>query len=105
MIRASTLYEVLIAMLLFISVATISFYMLLNVQNSYDVKYDVLKYENVINNYKQHPEHGIDKSIFIDERVELYNRSTEFILKSYVVISDKGEELYVKKELILLEHE
>jgi type II secretory pathway component PulJ len=105
MIRASTLYEVLIAMLLFISVATISFYMLLNVQNSYDVKYDVLKYENVINNYKKYPEHGIDKSIFIDERVELYNRSTEFILKSYVVISDKGEELYVKKELILLEHE
>ncbi len=105
MIRASTIYEVLIAMLLFISVATISFYMLFNVQNSINVKYDVLKYENLIHTYKQHPELLLDKAVMVDVREEIYHKSDEFILKTYSVLSDRGEVLFVSRELIPINHE
>jgi Tfp pilus assembly protein PilV len=100
MIKASTIYEVLIAMLLFISVATVSFYMLFNVQNSFNAKYDVLKYENIINVYKQQREIANDHAYTVEEREEIYNKSGEFILKTYSVLSDKGEILFVSKELI-----
>jgi hypothetical protein len=100
MIRASTIYEVLIAMLLFISVATVSFYMLFNVQNSFNAKFDVLKYEYIVQKYKQQPEIIIDKAYTIEEHEEIYNKSDEFILKTYTVLSEKGDILFVSRELI-----
>lgn len=100
MIRASTIYEVLIAMLLFISVATVSFYMLFNVRNSFNTKFDVLKYENIINIYKQKQEIAIDKAYTVEVREEIYNKSGEFILKTYSVLSEKGEVLFESRELI-----
>jgi Tfp pilus assembly protein PilV len=100
MIRASTMVEVLIAMLIFISVASISFYIILNVQNSSNIKYDVLKYENYINTYKLNEVSTLDKAISVKVEDELYPYSNEFILRKYSLISDKNEVIYVKHELI-----
>ncbi len=100
MIRSSTIYEVLVAMLIFICVATISFYMLLNIQHTTSQKYDTLKYEGIINAYRINSNYTLDNSIVINIEDELYDKSNDFLLRKYELFSDSEELLYVKFELI-----
>lgn len=103
MIKASTLYEVLIAMLLFVSVALTSFYIIVNVQSSSHNNASFLKFEPILNNYKINGEKTLDKAMVIKVSDHVSPHTNIFFCRKYQIESSKGEILYIKEELVKLQ--
>lgn len=101
-ISASTIYEILIAMLIFMSVVFISFYVLYQVNANYEQR-NYLKYENLVEEYKQGKTSENNTAWNIEEEMKLYPLSAKFIWKQYRVVASTGDLLFVKNELVLIE--
>lgn len=97
-IKASTIYEVLIAMLIFMSVVFVSFYMLYQLNANYE-RSNYLKYENLIEEYKYTKEQPIGMEWKVEEEMKLYPISSNLIWKQYKVVNSVGEVLFLKNEL------
>ncbi len=102
-IKASTIYEVLIAMLIFMSVVFVSFYMLYQLNSNYE-RNNYLKYENLIEEYKQNREQAKDMDWNVEEEIKLYPYSTKLLWRQYRVMASSGDILFVKNELVLIEN-
>ncbi len=97
-IKASTIYEVLIAMLIFMSVIFVSFYMLYQLNANYE-RSNYLKYENLIVEYKHTKEQPLGIEWKVEEEMKLYPISSNLIWRQYKVINSAGEVLFLKNEL------
>lgn len=97
-IKASTIYEVLIAMLIFMSVVFVLFYMLYQLNANYE-RSNYIKYENIIVEYKYTKAQPIDMQWKVEEEMKLYPISANLIWKQYRVVNSAGEVLYLKNEL------
>jgi|694.fasta_scaffold05090_16 hypothetical protein len=102
-IKASTIYEVLIAMLIFMSVVFVSFYMLYVLNSNYE-RNNYLKFENLIEQYKHHNEQANVMDWNVEEEIKVYPLSTKVLWKQYKVLANTGEVLFVKNELVLIEN-
>lgn len=95
---ASTIYEVIIALVIFMIVSSISFFTIFKIAENLDRK-NSLKFENMITEFKQN-EVG---DVVVEKAIYLY--SDKFLWNKYVVLSNKGDTLYVKNELQYIQDE
>lgn len=91
-LSANTIYEVIIALLIFSIVASISFFTIYKIAENLDRK-NTLKYENIIAEYK------INKLGDVVLETSIYPYSDKFLLNKYIIFNNKGDTLYVKHEL------
>ena len=101
-IKASTIYEVLIAMLIFMSVVFVSFYMLYVLNSNYE-RNNYLKFENLIEQYKHHNEQANVMDWNVEVEIKIYPLSTKVLWRQYKVLANTGGVLFVKNELVLIE--
>lgn len=95
---ASTIYEVIIALVIFVIVSSISFFTIFKIAVNIDRK-NTLKYENMVTEFKQNK----SDDVVVEKAIYLY--SNKFIWNKYIVLSSSGDTLYVKNELQYIQDE
>lgn len=89
---ASTIYEVIIALVIFIVVSSISFFTLFKIAETVE-RNNSLKYENLITEFKQNQ----TGEVLVEKAIYVY--SDKFVWNKYILLSSTGDTLYVKNEL------
>lgn len=100
-IKASTIYEVLVAMLIFMTVIFVSFYMMYQLNANYE-RSNYLKYDRIIEEYKLDKAQVSSMDWNVEEELKIYPLSSKILWKQFKVLASDGEVLYIKNELVLI---
>jgi type II secretory pathway pseudopilin PulG len=101
-IKASSIYEVIIAMLILIAALTITVMIVVQVSSSARVS-RILQYESMIRQFKEEERAGLPEhksaGFYVSKEIDPTEWSDELWQVSYRVQNDSGDEVYVIHEL------